>query len=125
MKIQNPLYLGTLTLALLSTSAFAGMIPQSWDADENGVVSEQEWNKAFDAHHIFTRLDDNKSGIFEISESDEGFVKYNTAFDYNDDLLIERDEMELGLFNQYDKDGNDQLSAAEFEDFNMKLQHLN
>lgn len=124
MKIHKPLFFGALSLALLSTSAFASTIPQSWDADQNGYVSAAEWNEAFDAQGVFNRLDDNNSGIFEIEESDENFVQYNTDFDYNEDLHISRDELELGLFNMYDKDDNDRLSAEEFKGFGMKLQHL-
>lgn len=124
MKISRPLVIGALAMSFPDSGAMAGMIPESWDANGDGQVTRSEWNVAFDSHNVFNRIDDNNSGIFEIEESDENFVRYNTDFDYDEDFHIERDELENGLFRMYDKNDNERLSESEFADFSAKLQNL-
>ena len=124
MRHFKTMFFGALTLTFLGSQAVAGMIPQSWDANGDGQVSKNEWDKAFDRHEVFNRLDDNKSGVFEIEESDENFVAYNAEFDYDDDFHIERNELENGLFRMYDKNNNEQLSESEFSAFSEKLKNL-
>lgn len=97
---------------------------EAWNTDNDSRISKTEWSEGFDELGVFEELDDNNSGIFEIEESDENFLEYNTDYDIDGDFLIERNEVANGLFLQYDTNDNEWLSEAEFQAFESKLQNL-
>lgn len=105
------------TLTLMSAPVLAEIDFSSWDEDGDGAISTEEWNASMDDEGLFDVIDENGNGVLEVEEVDEGFIEYDLAWDLDASGHIERGEAELGLFNSYDGDGDEQLAEQEFRDF--------
>ena len=89
----------------------------SWDADSDKMVTQQEWADYMDKHSLFDRIDKNNNGNFDVEEAMDGVLDYDLAMDLDDGGTIARDEFIVGLYNHYDKNGDDRLDDTEFGAF--------
>lgn len=82
---------GALAALLLATPALADF-HEEWDADADGLLSEEEFRDGFD-----------EAGVFE-------------EWDEDGDGLLAAEEFEAGLFGGYDDDADGLVGEAEIGD---------
>ena len=91
-----------------------------WDDDDDGLLSESEFEAGLDDKGVFGEFDQNDDERldeqeFTVSAQDYGLqnVNFNT-FDNDNDDFVENNEFERGLFNTYDVDESGTIETDEF-----------
>ena len=122
-------WLGRLSAALLAAAlllpagASAQQSFQTWDADADALIGEEEWNEGFGATSLFPDWDANGDGGIDEAEFATGVgaggfdaAEFGgfAAWDASGDGRLDADEFSRGFFGFYDRDDVAGLSEAEF-----------
>ena len=112
MKTKHVFAAGTLTLALVSSAAFADM---DWDGDADGLLDGDEFSEGFNTEDRFGAFDSNADGLLDGDEfgarmGDEDMA----AYDGDGDGMLDNDEFTQGAYNRYDANRDGMIEESEF-----------
>lgn len=112
-----------ISTAVLAVSPALAQTFEEWDADEDGVLSEEEWSTGFTDADLFNDWDADDSGAINSDEFGEGLF---WRFDDDGDGVLTQAEWDEGFdtwygetavdleFGIWDADGDGVVSQEEF-----------
>lgn len=107
----------------LSSEEFYNTVFGNTDADDDDLISEDEWNLGYDglfgnwSDDDFATFDADDSGFLDIDEWNNNFAdsQWFEEYDADDDTFVTEDEWDTGLFGDWDADDNELINEAEFD----------
>ena len=107
----------------LTEDEFYGARFDKYDKDTDGFINKEEWNKAdiarkYSGSEDFKALDKDKDGLLDTQEWQEGLADSNwfNSFDKDENDFISKAELIVGLFNEWDNNGNGFLGKDEYKE---------
>jgi Ca2+-binding EF-hand superfamily protein len=92
-----------------------------WDADDDGVISEDEFQAGIEKEGIWTDWDANQDKKldeeeFTVSAENVGMTDLDfNAFDADDDGSVDGEEFQDGLFGAFDEDSSGFIETKEYQ----------
>lgn len=116
MTIARTLAASALALALGGGAALAGahLAAERYDADADGLITEDEFGTGFGGEGIFGGFDSDADGM--LNEEEFGVMGDRAAltdYDSDTDGLVSEDEFNTGMFGGYDADASGDLDETE------------
>ena len=123
----------TLKISLLAFSllAFFGCETrdyaayETWDADNNELIDENEFNTTFGEANYYAAWDTDGDGIVDETEWDTGITTYYPAYtggdyvswDLNQDNMLDQDEFTVGTYQLWDTNGDGTIEVVEYNEW--------
>lgn len=117
----------TVAVSLLAVPAVAQEIG-AWDADTDGVISQEEFGTGFGETGVYDEWDADDDGALTENEFNTGIGENEDEFterfgedaysqwDEDGDGALSEDEFEGGVYSSYDEDESEGIEEPEFSD---------
>lgn len=112
----------------LNEEEFSNTTFGNTDADDDDLISEDEWNQGFASMYgnyteetDFATYDANADGSLSSEEWMTGFgeTEWFTTYDADADTSVSEAEWDTGLFGDWDMDGDDRINEDEYNNFSI------
>lgn len=130
MKIQRYIKITLTLLLITTFSANAQVYTENefsaWDADNNEYIDDNEFNTVFEENEWYDEWDADRDGLLSEEEWNDGLVTNYPAYtpddygtyadwDLNDNDVVEEDEWQGYTFDMWDEDDDGYITAEEYD----------